>query len=64
MNRLAAEVYRRFLLEDFEFPYTTIRDDEILRGDLHERWDVIVLPNDSRGRMVDGRDDPMAAPPG
>lgn len=57
------EGWTRWLLEDFDFPYTTIRDDEILRGDLHERWDVIVLPNDSRDMMVDGRDDPSAAPP-
>ncbi|MBO21269.1 MAG: peptidase M14 family protein [Rhodospirillaceae bacterium] len=57
------EGWTRFLLEDFEFPYTTIRDEEILRGDLHERWDVIILPNDSRDMMVDGRTDPAAAPP-
>ena len=57
------EGWTRWLLEDFEFPYTTIMDEEILRGDLHERWDVIVLPNDSRDMMIDGRDDPTAAPP-
>ena len=57
------EGWTRLLLEDFEFPYTTIMDEEILRGDLHERWDVIILPNDSREMMVDGRDDPSAAPP-
>lgn len=57
------EGWTRWLLEDFEFPYSTIMDDEILRGDLHERWDVIILPNDSRDMMVDGRDDPAAAPP-
>ena len=57
------EGWTRWLLEDFEFAYSTIMDDEILRGDLHERWDVIVLPNDSRDMMVDGRDDPAAAPP-
>lgn len=48
------EGWTRLLLEDFAFDYTTIRDDEILRGDLHLRWDVIVLPNDSRRMMVEG----------
>ncbi len=57
------EGWTRWLLEDFEFAYSTIMDEEILRGDLHERWDVIVLPNDSRDMMVDGRQDPEAAPP-
>ncbi len=57
------EGWTRLLLEDFEFQYTTIMDAEILRGDLHERWDVIILPSDSREMMVDGSDDPEAAPP-
>jgi len=29
-------------------------DDEILTGSLHERWDVIILPADSRRMMVEG----------
>ena len=48
------EGWTRWLLEDFAFPYTTIMDDEILRGDLHERWDVIVLPADSKQMMTSG----------
>jgi len=56
------EGWTRLLLEDFAFPYTTIRDDEILRGALNDRWDVIVLPADSRGMMVDGRDDESTPP--
>jgi len=57
------EGWTRWLLEDFAFPYTTIMDAEILRGQLHERWDVIVLPADSRQMMVDGPDDPSGTPP-
>lgn len=57
------EGWTRWLLEDFSFPYTTIMDDEIVRGDLHERWDVIVLPADSREMMVDGPDDVSDTPP-
>ena len=57
------EGWTRWLLDDFSFDYSTIMDDEILRGDLHERWDVIVLPADSRGMMVQGGDT-TSAPPG
>ncbi len=56
------EGWTRLLLEDFAFPYTTIMDEEILRGDLHERWDVIVLPADSREMMVDGDEEPESMP--
>ena len=49
------EGWTRWLLEDFEFPYSTIMDDEILRGRLSERWDVIILPADSKQLMTEGR---------
>jgi hypothetical protein len=48
------EGWTRWLLEDFAFDYTSIMDDEILTGSLHERWDVIILPADSRRMMVEG----------
>lgn len=57
------EGWTRLLLESFDFEYTTIMDDEILRGALHERWDVILLPNDSRNMMVQGGGDPSSVPP-
>jgi hypothetical protein len=57
------EGWTRWLLEDFSFPYTTIRDEEILRGDLSERWDVIVLPADSREMMVEGSGNADEVPP-
>jgi len=57
------EGWTRWLLEDFSFPYTTIMDEEILLGDLAARWDVIVLPDDSRQMMVEGPDDPSGVPP-
>jgi hypothetical protein len=46
------EGWTRWLLEDFSFDYTSIMDEEILRGDLHERWDVIILPSDSKNTMT------------
>ncbi len=57
------EGWTRWLLEDFSFEYATIMDAEILRGALHERWDVIVLPADSRQMMVDGPNDVSSTPP-
>ncbi len=46
------EGWTRWLLEDFGFPYTSLFDDDILAGGLHERWDVIILPNDSKQMML------------
>ena len=46
------EGWTRWLLEDFGFEYTSLFDPDILAGDLHERWDVIILPNDSRIMML------------
>ena len=56
------EGWTRWLLEDFGFEYTSLFDPEILSGDLHERWDVIVLPADSKEGML-GREDPGQTPP-
>lgn len=41
------EGWTRLLLEQFGFPYTTVRDEEIKKGGLRERYDVFVLPEDS-----------------
>ncbi len=38
-------------------------DEELLRGDLAERWDVIILPADSRQMMVEGPEDADETPP-
>ena len=46
------EGWTRWLLEDFDFEYTSLFDPDILAGDLHERWDVIILPNDSKQMML------------
>ncbi len=46
------EGWTRWLLEDFGFAYTSLFDDEILEGDLHEKWDVIILPADSKQMMM------------
>jgi len=60
------EGWTRLLLEDFEFEYTTIMDADILSEELGERFDVIILPADSRRMMVgseDAGDDSSTVPP-
>jgi len=41
------EGWTRLMLEDFEFPYTTLMDEDILAGNLRQKYDVIILPEDS-----------------
>jgi hypothetical protein len=46
------EGWTRFLLEQFAFPYTSIKDDEIKKGGLDATYDVIILPHDSTGMIT------------
>jgi len=39
------EGWTRMVLEQFAFPYTSLMDAEILKGELEETYDVIVLPS-------------------
>ncbi|MFO7889017.1 MAG: M14 family metallopeptidase [bacterium] len=41
------EGWTRLLLEQFNFPYESLRDAEIKKDNLHKKWDVIILPSDS-----------------
>jgi hypothetical protein len=50
------EGWTRWLLEEFEFEYTTIRDADVTSGRLGQRFDVILLPADSKGLMVGSSD--------
>ncbi len=43
----ADEGWTRLVLEQFAFPYTTLLDEEIKKGALNEKYDVIILPEDS-----------------
>lgn len=40
------EGWTRWLLEQYEFPFSSLRDSDIRSGALREKWDVILLPGD------------------
>jgi hypothetical protein len=46
------EGWTRFLLEMFAFPYTSLMDDEIKKGNLNAKYDTIILPQDSPGMIM------------
>ncbi len=41
------EGWTRLLLEQFGFPYATLMDAEIKKGELNRKYDAIILPDDS-----------------
>lgn len=51
------EGWTRFVLEQFDFPYTSLKDAEIQAGNLKANYDVIILPHD-RTSMITGKDEP------
>ncbi len=46
------EGWTRLLLETFKFPYTTLFDKDIRAGDLHKKYDIIILPDDDLTTMT------------
>ena len=46
------EGWTRLMLEDFEFEYTSLMDADILEGNLHRKYDVIILPSDNTMMMT------------
>jgi hypothetical protein len=45
------EGWTRLLLEQFGFPYTTVLDAPIKKGELSASFDVLILPSDSAARI-------------
>ncbi len=43
----ADEGWTRLLLEQYGFPFTTLMDAEIKKGNLHDKYDIIIIPEDS-----------------
>ncbi len=48
------EGWTRWLLEQFEFPYSTVHDKEIRTGNLNSQFDVIIIPHQSVLAIVNG----------
>ena len=48
------EGWTRLVLEQFEFPYTTLHDAEVRSGHLVERFDALILPSGSVRMLRDG----------
>ena len=46
------EGWTRMLLENFGFPYETLRDEAITAGDLAQAYDVIILPEEDLETMM------------
>jgi hypothetical protein len=46
------EGWTRLTLEKFAFPYTSLKDAEIQKGDLIKKYDAIILPSDSTGMIT------------
>jgi hypothetical protein len=50
------EGWTRLVLENFGFPYKTVMDEEVKKGNLRENYDVFILPNDSTPMIVGGEE--------
>jgi hypothetical protein len=48
------EGWTRFVLEQFEFPYTSLFDRDVRAGGLRARFDVILLPDATYDSMLNG----------
>jgi hypothetical protein len=48
------EGWTRWVLEQYEFPYTTLRDKDIRAGNLRTKFDVILLPDATYEQMLNG----------
>jgi hypothetical protein len=50
----ADEGWTRWLLEQYEFPYTSIHDKDLRAGNLNAQFDVIVIPDQDVASIVSG----------
>ena len=56
------EGWIRWLLDQFEFSFTSIREDSIREGNLRSRFDVIIIPSDAGKRLIDGQSSALVPP--
>ncbi len=48
------EGWTRWILERYEFPFTSVADADVRAGSLRNRFDVIILPDASPDRLLSG----------
>jgi hypothetical protein len=51
------EGWTRWILEQFQFPYSSILTKEMKKGNLRKKYDVIILPDDSLEMMIGPKED-------
>jgi Zinc carboxypeptidase len=56
------EGWTRWVLEQYDFAYTTLTDADIRAGDLHQKFEVIILP-DQPSRSIEAGNSPDRVPP-
>ena len=56
------EGWTRLVLENFEFPYTSVHNAEIRAGRLRQRYDCLVLPSLSTSSILTGQPSDTTAP--
>ncbi|PHN01597.1 M14 family metallopeptidase [Flavilitoribacter nigricans] len=54
--------WTRWLLDNYGLPYTSLRNSDFTAGDLHERFDVILLASERPGTIENGLPFGMAPP--
>jgi hypothetical protein len=50
------EGWTRWVLEHYEFPYTTLHNADVKAGKLHDRFDAIILPDQRPRDIAEGLD--------
>lgn len=56
------EGWTRYVLDTFEYDYTTVHNADILAGNLADRYDCIVFPSIRAGTIINGRPPDSSAP--
>ena len=54
------EGWARWVLDGYEVPYETLHDADVRQGDLHDRFDAILLPAQGGNDLRDGRPEKYA----